>query len=81
MPRLANLFITLLALALVVPIVDSVATGGLLSTSLLNLVFKAASPQTPALASTSQVHIRLHDEHELLVSPQLQELHFLQTLS
>lgn len=79
MPRLANFFITLLALASVVPIVDSVATGSL--TSLLNLVFKAASPQTPALASTSQVHIRLHDEHELLVSPQLQELHFLQTLS
>jgi hypothetical protein len=81
MPRLANLFITLLALALVVPIVDSVATGGLLSTSLLNLVFKAASPQTPALASTSPVYIRLDDELELLVSPQLQELNFMQTLS
>jgi hypothetical protein len=75
MPRLANLFITLLALATVVPIVDSVATGGLLSTSLLNLVFKT-SPQRPALASTSPVHIRLDDELELLVSPQLQKLHF-----
>lgn len=74
MPRLANLFITLLALALVVPIVDSVATGGLLSTSLLNLVFKAASPQTPALASTPSGHIRLDDEHELLVSAQRAQL-------